>query len=177
MQPTLNANTHLPNARLVTTGHTKDGTSVFTHDAALTPFTPFGPAASHFTSFHASPSVPASNTARFPELSTALPRCPPTGVLFCITDILPGGRAPMHRTQTIDYAVVIEGEIVLALDNGEEKTVRKGEFMVQRGANHAWFNRGEQTCRIAVVMVGAEKITLEDGRVLEETVFGPPKKA
>ncbi|KAJ7912553.1 hypothetical protein B0H13DRAFT_2250966 [Mycena leptocephala] len=165
--------TLLPEPRLVTTGHSPDGTSVFTYDNTLTPFAPFGPAGPHFTSIHASPAVPASNTASFPDLSTTLPRCPPSGVLFCITDIPAGMSAPMHhRTQSIDYAVVVSGEIVLSLDNGEEKTVKAGEFMVQRGANHSWHNRTQETCRIAVVMVGAEKIVLQDGRVLEETVFG-----
>ena len=60
---------------------------------------------------------------------------------------------------------------MLRLDGGEEKTVRAGEFIVQRGVNHEWINRSEGVCRIAVVMVGSEKIVLGDGRELEETVF------
>ena len=78
----------------------------------------------------------------------------------------------MHRTLSIDYAVVLSGEIVLSLDGGEEKTVKTGEFMVQRGANHAWHNRTQEPCRILVVMVGTEKIVLADGKALEATVFG-----
>ncbi|KAJ6526217.1 hypothetical protein DFH09DRAFT_1187774 [Mycena vulgaris] len=144
----------LPDARLVVTGHAPDGTSIFTFDDTRKPFAPFGPAGSHFMSFHASPSVPASNTAPYPELAA------------------PGGSAPMHRTLSVDYAVVLSGEIVLSLDGGEEKTVKTGEFMVQRGANHAWHNRTQQPCRILVVMVGAEKIVLADGKALEATVFG-----
>ncbi|KAJ7812619.1 hypothetical protein B0H14DRAFT_2215802, partial [Mycena olivaceomarginata] len=97
----------------------------------------------------------------------SLPRCPPEGVIFCITDIQPGGSAPMHRTRSVDYAGVLSGEIVLALDNGDEKTVKAG----QRGANHAWHNHMEAPCRIALVMVGTQKIVLGDGRVLEQTVF------
>lgn len=77
----------------------------------------------------------------------------------------------MHRTLSCDYAAVMSGEIVLRLDGGEEKTVRAGEFMVQRGANHEWINRSEEICRILVVMVGSEKIVTEGGKVLEETVF------
>ena len=57
----------------------------------------------------------------------------------------------------------MSGEIVLMLDGGEEKTIRAGEFIVQRGANHAWANRSQQVCRIMVVMVAADKIVLEDG--------------
>ena len=60
---------------------------------------------------------------------------------------------------------------MLRLDSGEEKTVKAGEFIVQRGVNHEWINRGKEVCRVMFVMVGAEKIVLGDGRALEETVF------
>ncbi|KAJ7766371.1 hypothetical protein DFH07DRAFT_769912 [Mycena maculata] len=164
--------TQLPDARLVVTGHSPDGTSIFTFDATRAPFSPFGPAGSRFTTFHASPTVPASNTAPYPELSAVLPRPPPASVVFCITDIPAGASAPMHRTLSVDYGVVLAGEIVCTLDSGEEKTIKKGEFIVGRGANHAWHNRTQETCRILAVMVGAEEIVLADGKVLEATVFG-----
>jgi len=80
----------------------------------------------------------------------------------------------MHRTLSLDYAVVLSGEIVLRLEGGEEKTVKAGEFIVQRGVNHEWINRGSETCRMVFVMVGAEKIVTADGEVLEETVFKKP---
>ncbi|KAF7298029.1 Cupin-2 domain-containing protein [Mycena chlorophos] len=162
----------LPDIRVVTTGHNADGTSVFTFDNTLEQFAPFGPNGSRFTNIHMAASVPASNTAPFPELSKVLPRCPAGGVVFCTTDFMPGASAPMHRTLSVDYAVVLSGEIVLALDNGEEKTIKTGEVMVQRGANHAWHNRTKEVCRVLVVMVSTEKIVLENGTVLEETVFG-----
>lgn len=60
---------------------------------------------------------------------------------------------------------------MLRLDGGEERTVRAGEFIVQRGANHEWINRSEDVCRMMVVMVASEKIVLEDGKELGETVF------
>ncbi|KAJ6622179.1 hypothetical protein B0H10DRAFT_2014647 [Mycena sp. CBHHK59/15] len=158
--------------RLVVTGHAHDGTAIFTFDQRRAPFMPFGPTGVHFTSLHASPVVPASNTARYPELSAAFPRCPPSGVLFCVTDFQPGGSAPMHRTLSLDYAVVLSGEIVLSLDGGQEKTIRTGEVIVQQGANHAWHNRTQTTCRILSVMVGSEKIVLANGEALEATVIG-----
>jgi len=77
----------------------------------------------------------------------------------------------MHRTLSCDYITVVSGEIVLALDGGEEKTVKAGEFIVQKGVNHAWINRGSEVCRMVVVMVGAEKVKTEAGEVLEETVI------
>jgi len=91
--------------------------------------------------------------------------------MFCTTDIQPGGQAPMHRTLSCDYITIVSGEIVLALDSGEEKVVKAGEFIVQRGVNHSWINRGTEVCRAVAVMVGAEKVTTKAGEVLEETVF------
>jgi mannose-6-phosphate isomerase-like protein (cupin superfamily) len=60
--------------------------------------------------------------------------------------------AHMHRTETIDYGIVLEGEVVLIVDEGET-TVRAGDIVVQRGTNHGWANRTERNCRIAFVLI------------------------
>ncbi|KAI3546009.1 hypothetical protein CSPX01_04505 [Colletotrichum filicis] len=165
--------TPLPPVRLITTGHTNDGTSIFTSDAVLPPFHPFGPQASSFTSFHTTPSLPASNASNTPlqTLSTSLPRAPAAGTYFCLTDFPPRYKAPMHRTLSVDYACVLAGEIVLRLDGGEEKVVRAGEVIVQGGVNHEWVNASDGFTRVLFVMVGSEAVVLDDGRRLEETVF------
>ena len=85
-------------------------------------------------------------------------------------NIAPNFTVPMHRTLSLDYAVVISGEIVVKIDSGEEKTVKAGEFIVQGGVNHQWINKTDETCRIGFVTVGAEKIKLADGTVLDEIV-------
>ncbi|KAF4441698.1 hypothetical protein F53441_11958 [Fusarium austroafricanum] len=95
---------------------------------------------------------------------------PPGGTLFCMAQIHPGGKAPMHRTKSLDYAVVLSGEIVLGLDGGEEKTVKPGEVIVQQGVNHRWENRGEVTCQIIFVSISAESVTV-NGKVLEQTLI------
>jgi mannose-6-phosphate isomerase-like protein (cupin superfamily) len=64
----------------------------------------------------------------------------------------------MHRTQTLDYGIVIEGELTLVLDRGET-TVRAGDIIIQRGTNHAWANRSDKTCRVAFVLI--------DGRFID----------
>ena len=160
--------------RLVVTSHTKDGVSVFESDAQTNLFSPFGPHGSSFGRFHSRLSVPVSNVTSPPNLSNTIPRCPPAGVLFCTTDIAPGFAVPMHRTVSLDYIAVISGEIVLRLDGGEEKTVKAGEFIVQKGVNHQWINRTTEYCRIMVVMVGSEKIVLENGTILDETIIKKP---
>jgi quercetin dioxygenase-like cupin family protein len=58
----------------------------------------------------------------------------------------------MHRTQTVDYGVVIEGEITLVLDDSEV-TLAAGSVVIQRGTNHAWANRSGRPCRLLFVLV------------------------
>lgn len=60
--------------------------------------------------------------------------------------------ALMHRTETIDYGIVLEGEIVLIMDEGET-TVRAGDIVIQRGTNHGWSNRSDRNCRIAFILI------------------------
>ncbi len=60
--------------------------------------------------------------------------------------------AHMHRTETIDYGIVLEGELVLIMDEGET-TVRPGDIVIQRGTNHSWANRSGTNCRIAFILI------------------------
>lgn len=62
----------------------------------------------------------------------------------------------IHRTRSVDYVVVLEGEIWLLLDDGEVH-LHAGDVVVQQGTNHAWINRGSSTCRLAMVFVDAEE--------------------
>ncbi|KAK7958456.1 hypothetical protein PG988_013304 [Apiospora saccharicola] len=168
------------NPRLVITGHAADGRSIFRTDELVEAFSPFGPSKSSFSTFDTRDAVPVSNNnTNSPDGAAVpapkIPRCPPSGSLFCVTNLPPRYSVPMHRTQSLDYCVVMSGEIVLALDGGEEKTVKAGEFIIQGGANHQWINHTDEPCRIAFVMVGADKVQLGDGTVLEETVFTGPK--
>ena len=58
----------------------------------------------------------------------------------------------MHTTRTIDYAIVLTGEIYLKLDEGEER-LRAGDIVVQRATRHGWYNRGNEPCAIAFVLI------------------------
>lgn len=74
-------------------------------------------------------------------------------------DVKPGHppRHPaIHRTRSLDYVVVLEGEITLLLDDSE-LTLAAGDVVVQQGTNHAWINRGAATCRLAMVFIDAEE--------------------
>jgi mannose-6-phosphate isomerase-like protein (cupin superfamily) len=61
----------------------------------------------------------------------------------------------MHTTSTIDFEVVLEGEVWLELDDGEEVHLRPGDCVVQNGTRHAWRNHGSVPARLAVFIVGA----------------------
>jgi len=67
-----------------------------------------------------------------------------------------GGRHPiMHRTETVDYAVVLEGELTLLLDD-EDVELKAGDVVIQRGTNHAWRNKSDKPCRILFVLLDGE---------------------
>lgn len=73
--------------------------------------------------------------------------------------IAPGGTARhpgMHRTRSVDYAIVVEGEIDMLLEDAEIH-LRAGDVLVQQGTDHAWVNRGDAPCRIAFVLVDARE--------------------
>lgn len=60
--------------------------------------------------------------------------------------------AHMHRTETIDYGIVLDGEIVLIMDEGET-LCKAGDIIVQQGTNHGWSNRSDRDCRIAFILI------------------------
>ncbi len=63
----------------------------------------------------------------------------------------------MHTTQTVDYGVVVAGEICLELDDGAKNVLRAGDCVIQNGTRHAWHNLSDRPCVMAFVIVGAER--------------------
>ncbi len=72
----------------------------------------------------------------------------------------PGSDSPqhtgMHRTRSVDYALILSGEIDMLLDDSEVH-LKAGDVVVQRGTNHSWVNRGSQPCRIAFILIDAKE--------------------
>lgn len=62
----------------------------------------------------------------------------------------------MHKTLSVDYAYILSGEVILRLDNDEEKLLKPGDFVVQRGAMHAWNNFTTEPCDLLGIMIGAD---------------------
>ena len=149
--------------RRVVTGHDPDGKSVVLSDGAPPQHHPMqGSAvgADFFEMWNVPQPVPqlTSTEAREPN-EREFTIMPAAGHLLRIIDIYPpsqgGKRTVMHRTKTLDYVVVIEGEIVLVLDDSEV-TLKKSDVVVQRGTDHAWENRSDKVTRMAFFHIDAE---------------------
>jgi quercetin dioxygenase-like cupin family protein len=82
----------------------------------------------------------------------------PLGTRIRVNVFLPGhlgehGRqSPMHRTESVDYGIVLDGEIVLILDDSEVE-LKAGDMVIQRGTDHAWANRSDKVARVAFILV------------------------
>ncbi|MFM9970850.1 MAG: cupin domain-containing protein [Burkholderiales bacterium] len=87
------------------------------------------------------------------------------GSVLRVVDMPPGSRSPMHRTDSLDYGIVLAGPVDLELDNGHTTTVNAGEIVVQRGTIHAWINRGTKVARVAFVLLDANSAMI-DGKPL-----------
>ena len=72
------------------------------------------------------------------------------GIFGCFEPGNPG----MHRTPTLDYVVVLDGHLVLELDDGATRTVSRGDVIVQNGTRHAWRNPGDRPATIAAILIG-----------------------
>ena len=149
--------------RRVVTGHDAHGKSIVLSDGPPPQYhSMLGPSIG--ADFFEIWNVPAA----VPILTPAEPRepnereftiMPASGHLLRIIELYPlsegGQRTVMHRTKTLDYVVVIEGEAVLVLDDSEV-ILRKGNVVVQRGTDHAWENRSDRRAVMAFFHIDAE---------------------
>jgi mannose-6-phosphate isomerase-like protein (cupin superfamily) len=93
----------------------------------------------------------------------------PNGTVFRIVSFGPGNPDMNHRTDSIDYAVVISGEIDMELDDGVSVHLKAGDTLVQRGTIHNWKNRGTEPCLIAFILIHAKPVEA-GGKVLAATM-------
>lgn len=149
-------------ARRIVTGHDENGKSIILSDGPPPQHHPMhGPSvgADFIEVWNAPLAVPllAPDEAGEPN-ERDFTIMPVAGHLLRILEVYPpaagGKRTPMHRTRTLDYVVMIEGELVLLLEDSEV-TLRPGDVVVQRGTNHAWENRADKVARAAFFHVDA----------------------
>lgn len=156
----------LPSVQRIVTGHDANGRAVFkSEDVTPTKFIPSGDAS--FLLVWTTETVPADNNdetdGRHRDAGLTLNQ----GSVIRVVDMLPHQQSPMHRTNSIDYGIVLQGEIELELEDGAKKTVREGGVIIQRGTNHLWRNTTDKVCRIAFILIEAPAY-LHNGAPLEE---------
>jgi quercetin dioxygenase-like cupin family protein len=153
--------------RRVVTGHDPDGVSVFRTDETFVP-QPIPSADAEFTLLWTTATVPADNNDEVDGRERDAGVTLNGGSVLRIVDMLPGCASPLHRTNSIDYGIVLSGKVELELEAGRKTLLGPGDCVVQRGTNHLWRNPSEdEICRIAFVLVEAPPY-LHDGKPLEE---------
>jgi len=156
----------LPSVQRVVTGHDGNGRAVFkSEDVTPTKLIPSGDAS--FLLIWTTPTVPADNNDETDGRQREAGLTLEGGSVIRVVDMLPGKQSPMHRTNSIDYGIVLEGEVELELDDGAKRMVRQGGIIVQRGTNHLWRNTTDKPCRIAFVLIEAPAY-LHNGQPLPE---------
>jgi len=172
--------------RRVVTGHDARGTAVVTIDGPATNTRVREVSGLTSTLMWLEDGTPADNSGNEDKGARASGVAPPDGgSIFRVVDFPPEGEAGgsfsneamkaemglgadgndappvrhagMHRTRSVDYAIVMSGEIDMLLDESEVH-LKAGDVVVQRGTNHSWANRGAETCRMAFVLVDAKAL-------------------
>jgi quercetin dioxygenase-like cupin family protein len=163
---TMISDSGLPPIQRVVTGHDAQGRAVFkSEDVSPTKLIPSGDAS--FLLIWTTQTVPADNNdetdGRLRDAGLTLNQ----GSVIRIVDMLPGKESPMHRTNSIDYGIILKGEIELELEDGAKRTVREGGIIIQRGTNHIWRNVTNEPTRIAFILIEAPAY-VHDGQPLAE---------
>lgn len=152
--------------RRIVTGHNDAGQAVIRSDDTVVPeLISSGDAA--FALLWSTDSLPVDNNdetdGRDREVGLTINK----GSVIRIVDMLPGGESPMHRTNSIDYGIVLSGQVELELDNGTKTLLSPGEICIQRGTIHLWRTVGDEPCRIVFVLTQATPY-YHNGSALQE---------
>ncbi len=150
-----------PAVRRVVTGHNEAGNAIIQTDEVAQ--------GERFTLIWTTENFPVENTDPTDGGQREVGITLAGGTVFRVGEIGPGARSPMHRTNSVDYGIVLEGELDMELDGGEIAHLKAGDVVVQRGTNHAWINNGAQPCRMAWILIDAHPVKIGD-RVLEPTM-------
>jgi len=168
--------------RRIITGHDENGKAIFHSDEVLKTANPYkedlSPPAGTipgFTLIHRAEGFPTTSV-NGPVTEWHGKRIPLSyagGTVCRVVDFPPigeDGDAFMHRTQSLDFGVVLKGSIKLILDDGLETTMHEGDVVVQRGTIHAWKNVSKENCKVLFVLVPAVPVKVEKtGENLRET--------
>lgn len=139
--------------RRVVTGHDRDGKAVVAIDEVSRDVVSFRPGAT-VTNVWSTAEFPVDNTGAADAAKEITGTTRDNGTVFRVIEFAPGVAPRNHRTSSVDYAVVLSGEIDMEMD-GSIVTLRAGDVLVQRGTIHDWINRSDKPCVIAFVLIDA----------------------
>ncbi|SIO43184.1 cupin domain-containing protein [Paraburkholderia phenazinium] len=140
--------------RRVVTGHDANGKAVVAIDELVKNIASLREGA-QATVIWTTEGFPIDNNDDFDGAKRKVATSHSNGTVFRVIEYAPGVKPRNHRTDSIDYAVVISGEIDMDVD-GVEVHLKAGDVLVQRGTIHDWINRGTEPCVIAFVLIDAE---------------------
>jgi quercetin dioxygenase-like cupin family protein len=149
--------------RRVVTGHDANGKAKVLIDEQVANTFSHRPGA-EFSVIWSSDTLPANNDGDEDPSGKTIGTTIPGGSVFRVVSFEPGVAPRNHRTDSIDYAVVISGEIDMVLD-GETVHLKAGDLLVQRGTVHDWINNGSVPCVIAFALISAKPVEI-DGKPL-----------
>jgi quercetin dioxygenase-like cupin family protein len=149
--------------RRVVTGHDSQGRAIATIDEVSQNLRSARPGATGCVVW-TSQGFPVDNTGDADEGLRETGTTLDNGTVFRILELAPGNSPRMHRTDSLDYAVIMSGEIDMELD-GSTTHLTAGDVVVQRGTVHNWVNRGTVPCVIAFVLIAAKPVEV-GGKVL-----------
>ena len=152
--------------RRVVTGHDDKGKAVVLFDGP-TANVLSGRTGQSGTVLWQTSEFPTSNDGAADVSTVPVKTVNPKGTVFRVVEFEPGVGPRVHRTDSVDYAVIISGEIEMELDDAKVR-LRAGDCLVQRGTIHNWVNHGPAPCVIAFVLVAAEPATA-NGKSLPAT--------
>lgn len=143
--------------RRVVTGHDANGKAVVKIDEMVKNVTSSRPGANAAVIW-TTDAFPTDNDGDADGAQRKVPTSVDTGTVFRVVQFNPGVSPRNHRTDSIDYAVVMSGEIDMVLD-GTTVHLKAGDVLVQRGTIHNWVNTGTEPCVIAFSLIGAKPVT------------------
>src|SRR5579864_8385092 len=142
--------------RRVVTGHDTNGQAVVIIDEVVDS-APLLRAGADASVIWTSKGFPVDLSGNDDQARRPVATSEPDGTVFRVISYAPGVAPRVHRTESIDYAVVISGEIDMELDDSVVH-LKAGDVLVQRGTIHNWVNRGSEPCVIAFVLIAAEPV-------------------
>jgi len=149
--------------RRVVTGHDDQGRAIVKIDEIHRSLTSNRPGATSCVVW-TTEGFPVDNEGQADDSTRQTGTTLANGTVFRVLQLNPGVSARNHRTDSIDYAVVMAGEVDMVLDDATV-TLRAGDVLVQRGTIHNWINRGSEPCIIAFVLIAAKPVEA-GGKVL-----------